>query len=81
MSWTVTYYQEDGKKYEGDTRIKKVIIDESVIEITERAFFNCTLLREIEWGDSNCKRIGRGAFYNTGLCEVHLPDSAEVIGR
>ena len=74
------YKDGDDKMYEGKRYIRKVVIDATVTEIAANAFKECSNLEAVDWGQSKVEKIGDGAFFNTLLKEVYIPDSVKEIG-
>ena len=77
----VTYRQGDRGKYSGDKLVEKVIVDDEVTAIGNRAFKGCTKLKEVVFSP-NCrvKKIEEGAFCGCkALVEVNPPNSLEEI--
>lgn len=66
-------------KYVCMKEIKKVIIEKGVTAIGKLAFKDCENLIEVTIPDSVVS-IGDGAFSETSLSSVHLPDSITTIG-
>lgn len=64
--------------FDGNADLSYVYIPSSVVNVGNRAFSNCVSLSKIEFG--NIKVIGQGAFKNTAIKEIALPDSLESIG-
>ena len=60
-------------KYEDDKTVKQVIIGADVTEIEKDAFDECKNLASVEFGRR--KKIGQGAFFETALTEVFIPES------
>ncbi len=52
-----------GSAFEGNKKIKKVILSGSVVEIGDYAFNDCTNLKTVKFSD-NLKKIYKGAFRN-----------------
>lgn len=62
------------------TNIKKLIFNEGLEEINERAFSECSQLTEIQLPPT-LKTIGQGAFYNcSSLTKLVIPESVEQLG-
>lgn len=58
-----------------DKRAQRVLIPEGVTQIADRAFYECTYLREIHFPEG-VTSIGEKAFhFCIGLTAIHLPDS------
>lgn len=63
------------------TKIEKVELPESVIEIGEEAFYNCKALTEVR-GGAGVTAIGNSAFYSCSLLrEIVIADSVTAIGE
>jgi hypothetical protein len=61
--------------------IESVVISDSVTEIGDEAFYNCTALKSVLFGNAPIKRIGSRAFYScNALPSVCLPNETEEIG-
>ena len=58
----------DGKAFSGCTRLKKVIMPNTIYSIGANAFINCTSLKEIEFS-KNLDYIGNDAFLGTAYQE------------
>ncbi len=71
--------EEDGSHYGRSHMIKHVIIPNSVIEIDNSAFDDCTELTHITIPDSVTK-IGERAFACSGLTHITIPDGVTEIG-
>lgn len=63
-----------------DSKVEEVILPETLTEIDNRAFYNCTHLEKINL-PKNLKSIGSMAFYNTSLKKVSFPENIDYIGR
>lgn len=60
--------------------IREVEIPESVVEIKANAFARCYNLTKVEFAaNSRLQKIGQGAFSNTNLKSIIIPDSVTVI--
>ncbi len=67
--------------YESRSNIKKVVIDQGVTSIGDRAFEDCYSLTSVIIPD-NVTSIGESAFvYCSGLTRVTIPDSVTSIGE
>lgn len=62
-----------------DTKIKSVIMPNSVTEIRWNAFYSCDILEDIILSNT-LKLICSSAFSNAIKLKIHLPDSVESIG-
>ena len=63
------------------TRIKRVILPDSIMRIGNSSFANCERLREVDWS-SNLKQIGDMAFFCCGaLSDFVMPESLQKIGK
>ena len=60
--------------------IKKIILPEGLTEINENAFSDLKRLEEVVL-PSSMRKIGKRAFYNTGLKSLSLPEKLEKIGE
>ena len=69
--------------FEGNTSIKKVVLADSIIEIGDSAFKNCTSLEAIEIGtDSELTTFSAYSFYNcTALKHIYIPKTVIFIGN
>ncbi len=85
--YTIT---EIGKEaFNGCSALKSVTIGANVETIDEYAFSDtsshqkdCEALKTVEFASgSNLKMIGQGAFANTGLTAIKLPETLETIGQ
>ena len=88
LSWNVTEgilkISGNGKMTDGDApwgnSIIEVIIEEGVESIGEKAFLNCTALKNASIAGS-VKSIGSEAFFGCSkLSEIKIPDSVTYIG-
>lgn len=64
--------------FEGNMKIKSVVIPSSVKVIVDSAFYECTSLEKVTLSEG-LLHIGRGAFSSTGLTSVTLPKSIEIL--
>ena len=62
-----------------NSKVKKVVIEDGVTNIGERAFYDCSSLTSITIPDS-VTRIGELAFSCCGLTSITIPDSVTSIG-
>ena len=70
-----------GKKAFQDNGITSIVIPDTVIEISDKAFFFCFNLKEITLSDG-LKSIGENAFYYCmNLSSVVIPESVEALGK
>ena len=69
--------------FESNTNIKKVVLADSVVEIGDSAFKDCTALEVIEIGtDSELKTFAAYAFNNcSSLKEIYIPKTVNYIGN
>ena len=58
------------------TTLKTVVMDEGIINIPDKAFYDCAYLESVSL-PSTLKTIGMGAFYDTGLKHVYYNDTKE----
>ncbi len=63
-----------------NSKVKKVVIEDGVTNIGERAFYDCSSLTSITIPDS-VTRIGELAFSCCGLTSITIPSSVTSIGR
>ena len=75
----VVYQKGDGTKYQGRKDITKVTVASDVDEIAAQAFRECSNVTEFNFGDSKVTKIGRSAFYETGITKIKLPDTLKEI--
>ena len=48
--------------------------------LVKSAFSWCKSLSHVTFGESSSlKLIGKGAFSESGVCEIHIPDGVEVV--
>ena len=66
--------------FEGFSTLQSVGVPGGFGDVPDRCFRGCKNLRSIAFGD-NCKRIGAGAFANSGVSEIALPSSLVAIGE
>jgi hypothetical protein len=62
--------------FKGQTKIKKVIMSNTITTINDDVFSGCSNLEEIQLS-SNLQYIWTGAFSGHNLKEVHIPDSLQ----
>ena len=69
--------------FEGNTSIKKVVLADSIVEIGDSAFKDCTALEAIEIGkDSELTTFSAYAFNNcTALKHIYIPKTVIFIGN
>lgn len=69
--------------FNGQYKIKKIVISETVKEIKDEAFQNCYALEKIEFaGTSNLTYLGTDLIkYDINLKSLTLPDGLRVIGQ
>lgn len=66
--------------YNRCSRLPQIIIPESVIQIGDTAFFNCSVTQSLRIGN-NVRTIGNYAFYNCpNIDKLYIPDKTENIG-
>lgn len=70
---------EAGTFQECESR-EKICLPEGMEIIEDRAFYRCVNLKEVVFPAQGLKKIGREAFYWTGMDKVEFPDSLEEIG-
>ena len=58
----------------------EIIVPDSVVSISSRAFYNCGALKNIEFG-KGLKYIGENAFYRCAFESITIPESVEQIGE
>ena len=75
-----THYRKIGEKaFKNNTKLRRVILPENVVEVGAQSFYNTTL-REVEM--KGTVLIRKEAFYNcTKLGQVKLPGTTNFIGR
>ena len=81
LLWKVKYIAEDFFTENGldNTTVETVVVPDSVEYISEKAFENCIVLRQIQLG-KNIKAIGRKAFLRClSLEQIEFPDSLTKI--
>lgn len=61
--------------------IEKICIPKGIESIGDRAFYRCTNLKQVIFPKQGLKKIGREAFYWTGIQEIEFPNSLEEIGE
>lgn len=77
---TVAYSISRGDNYnQADIIIPKTYKNLPVIEIYDSAFSECTALRSVQIPESII-RISEGAFKNSGLRSIEIPDSVKSLG-
>lgn len=64
--------------FKGVKSLKKVTLPNSMTEINEKEFFECSNLNTIIFGN-NVQKIGENAFASSGITELILPDSVEIL--
>ena len=61
-------------------RTRFVSIPKGVEELCESCFSRCKSLSRVTFGESCLlRRIGKVAFYESGVCEIDIPDSVEEL--
>ena len=60
--------------------VSEVVIPEGVSEISDYCFQNCVALKSVKL-PSTLKKIGKYAFYNSGISSIEIPDSVIEIGE
>lgn len=79
MKW-FCYVKNGYNLYIGGELLTKVVLDGSITEIRENAFYYCNSLKHVEIREG-VRIIGNSAFNKTGISgELYLPDSLEQIG-
>ncbi len=64
----------------GDCALTSIVIPDTVTEIGDRVFLNCTMLTNVVLS-ANVETIGTHAFFNcTSLKSINLPDSLQSLG-
>ena len=66
-------------KFNGNTKIKKVIIKKGVTSISDKAFKSCKKLKNVSISNT-VKNIGKYSFYGTSIEKIRIPRSVETIG-
>lgn len=64
----------------GSYMLEEVKGGSGITDIGDNVFLNCVRLKKFNIG-KNVKRIGDGAFANTGLTEINLPDGLKSVGK
>ena len=63
-----------------EQHVQLVSIPDHVEELCDECFSGCENLSHVTFGESSSlKRIGKKAFYGTGLRDIHIPDSVEEL--
>lgn len=71
-------YEDDSDK----DALKSVTIPDGITEIAEGAFSDASNLSRVEFtSSSSVKTIGQGAFQDTGITELVIPDSVQTINN
>jgi len=82
--WMEEYPEEyrEGREYapwaDRMGEIEYVVLSEGITSVGDNAFIGAENLKEVEWSPA-LHRIGWNAFHSTGLEQVLLPDTVEVI--
>lgn len=66
-----------GERALAGSRISSVVIPEGVVEIRNRAFMDCTSLREVKL-PSSLRKIGAFAFSGTRVDTIELPYAVQL---
>jgi hypothetical protein len=62
--------------------ITSVVFNNDVAQIGDEAFYNCTSINNISFGDTPIEKIGARAFYScVRLKNIEIPCSTEIIGE
>lgn len=61
--------------------IRKVVVSEGITHIGNHAFYEISKAYEIDLPQRGLVRVGEGAFKNSRLNQIDLPDSVSEIGR
>ena len=63
--------------------LKEIVIPESVKQIGDTAFYNCSAVESITFEGNNLERLERGAFWNCNSVSenIVLPESLQYIGE
>jgi hypothetical protein len=69
-----------GKKAFLNNQFESISLPANLTEIDDNAFDHCRKLTTVEW-NNRVKRIGREAFYFTGLTKAIIPDSVTECGE
>ena len=71
-------YEDDNDK----DALKSVTIPDGITEIADDAFFGAENLSRVEFtSSSSVETIGEGAFQDTGITELVIPDSVQTINK
>ncbi len=73
---TITHIDENA--FYGNTKLEKVVLNDSLEVIGNRAFAGCTALKDITV-PASVKEIGSEAFAGSGLESITLPENLETI--
>ncbi len=65
--------------FSGNTNIRSVKMSDKVKNIGNYAFADCYALKNVDFG--NVEKIGVGAFRNSAVEEINLPDTLKEIGQ
>lgn len=64
----------------GDERLQSAVLPQSLTEVSYRAFYNCARLQSAEL-PQGLQTVGDLSFYYTGLTEITVPASVQIIGK
>ncbi len=64
----------------GNGDVISVKCPDTLVEIREKAFINCSELKNVELNDGLVS-LGEGAFMTTGIESISVPDSVESVGE
>lgn len=67
-------------KFEGNKKIKKVVIKKGVTSISNNAFDGCTNLKEVKIANT-VKEIGWYSFRSTSIKKITIPKSVKTMGN
>ncbi|GMI17652.1 hypothetical protein TrLO_g10528 [Triparma laevis f. longispina] len=66
-------------RYCDNTKILKITVESNVTSMPAGAFWGCTSLNSIDWGDSKVTTVGAYAFQETAFTDLILPSSLTKI--